>query len=374
MVVFHASALGNSQLLDKRKLQIALVAPLYESIPPQLYGGSERVVYNLAEELTRRGHAVTLYASGDSHISGKLVGVSERALRLAHCVDSIAYHVVQNEWVLRDAEQFDVIHFHNGYLHFSLARRCPTPALTTLHGRLDQADFAPVAQEFADLPVVSISRSQRAPHPGLTWIGNVYNGIAPATLTFSDAPDSSEDYLVFLGRISPEKGPDRAIEIARRAKRRLKIAAKVDAADQAYFEREIKTLLSDPLVEFIGEVDEAGKNRLLRGARALLFPINWPEPFGLVMIEALACGTPVIAFPGGAVGEVMRDGVTGFVVPDVENAVAALQRVNEIKRRDCREHFERQFTSQRMADGYLRLYDRLIAGKLADEPDPTEVP
>jgi glycosyltransferase involved in cell wall biosynthesis len=335
-----------------------LVAPLYESIPPALYGGTERVVANLAEELVHKGHEVALYASGDSQSPARLVPVCQKALRLSDCVDSIAHHVLENEWVIRDASQYDVIHFHNGYLHFPLVRRCSTPSLTTLHGRLDLPDLVGLAGEFTDVPLASISTAQRRPLPHLNWIGTAYNGIGSDVLTFGDEP---EDYFVFLGRISPEKRADRAIEIARRVGRKLVIAAKVDAADREYFAREIEPMLDDPLVDFVGEVDELGKNDLLRRAEALLFPIDWPEPFGLVMIEAMACGTPVVAFDSGSVPEVMREGVTGFVVRDMDSAARAAGAVHELDRRACREHFERNFTSQIMAERYVRLYDRLVA-------------
>lgn len=338
-------------------LKVALVAPLYESIPPVLYGGTERVVANLADELTRLGHAVTLYASGDSRSAGTLVSVCDRSLRLAKSVDPVAHHIVQNEWVLRDAGQFDVIHFHNGYLHFSGARRCKTPTVTTLHGRLDLDDLTSLAGEFRDIPVVSISTSQRAPLPQMNWVETVYNGIPPAE---SALQESAGDYFVFLGRISPEKRADRAIEIATRSGRRLIIAAKVDDADRLYFENDIRPLLSRPGVEFVGEVDESGKGQLLRGAAALLFPISWPEPFGLVMIESMSYGTPVIAFNCGSVPEVMQDGVSGFVVETIEQAVHAAGQVCRIRRRGVRAYFEERFTAEHMAKGYLRVYRQLL--------------
>lgn len=340
-------------------MDIAQVSPLYESVPPRGYGGTERVVSFLTEELVRQGHRVTLFASGDSVTRARLVPACPSSLRLnPNCVDQLAHHLVMLETVFRMRHEFDLIHFHVDYLHFPWSRRSTVPQLTTLHGRLDIPDLQPVYAEFTEMPVVSISHAQRAPLPDADWVGTVHHGLPRTLYTFRPRPGG---YLAFVGRISPEKGADRAIRIARAAGLPLKIAAKVDTADRDYFHSTVRPLLrgtSD--VEFIGEVGEREKNELLGHALALLFPIDWPEPFGLVMIEAMACGTPVIAFPGGSVAEIMEDGVTGFVVQTVEEAVRALARVPSLDRRRCREVFERRFTAERMAWDYVRLYERVV--------------
>jgi glycosyltransferase involved in cell wall biosynthesis len=341
-------------------VRIAQVSPLYESVPPTLYGGTERVVSYLTEELVRQGHEVTLFASGDSQTSAELVPVCPRALRLdAGCRDALAHHVLLLERVRQHAHRFDLIHFHCDYLHFPLSRLGRWRHLTTLHGRLDIPDLVPLYQEFREVPVVSISDAQRRPLPWLNWQGTVYHGLPTDLFTFREQPGK---YLAFLGRISPEKRPDRAIAIAQRVGMPLKIAAKVDAADKAYYEAEIRPLIrrAGSLVEFLGEIGGKEKDDFLGQAYALLFPIDWPEPFGLVMIEALACGTPVIACRCGSVPEVIEDGVTGFVVDSVEEAVAAVGRVGQLSRRRCREEFERRFSVQRMVRDYLRLYRRLL--------------
>lgn len=340
------------------RLRIALVAPLYESVPPRLYGGTERVVANLANALVSMGHDVTLYASGDSQTAARLVATCPEALRLSRCVDPLSHHILQLERVFQRASEFDVIHFHNGTLHFPLARRSDVPTLTTMHGRLDLPDLFPMMREFTDMPLASISNAQRRPLRDLQWLGTVYNGMPRHAFRYS--PRGGE-HFVFLGRISPEKRVDRAIEIARRTGRRLIIAAKVDAADERYFATEIEPLLSHPLVRFIGEVNDEQKGALLRAARALLFPIDWPEPFGLVMIEAMACGAPVIAFNHGSVPEVIKDGVSGFIVHDMDGAVRAARAIEQIDRAQCRARFEQRFTSAVMADGYVALYRRLLA-------------
>ncbi len=330
---------------------------MYESVPPSLYGGTERVVSFLTEELVRRGHEVTLFASGDSRTSARLVPCVPKALRLdPGSKDWLSAHVLQLEKVVRQAGEFDFIHFHVDTLAFPFARRISTPHLSTLHGRLDLPELAPLYREFREHPVVSISDAQRSPLPFARWVGTVYHGLPRDLLRFHPAPGS---YLAFLGRISPEKRPDRAIEIARRSGIPLKIAAKVDRADQEYFESVVKPLLDDPLVEFIGEVDEKGKQEFLGNALALLFPIDWPEPFGLVMIEAMACGTPVVAFRRGSVPEVMEDGVTGFVVDTVAQAVRAVEQVPSLPREACRRVFEERFSVERMARDYLRLYAKV---------------
>jgi glycosyltransferase involved in cell wall biosynthesis len=335
-------------------MRIAQVAPLYESVPPQAYGGTERVVSYLTEELVARGHDVTLFASADSVTDARLVAACPQALRLdASCHDSLAHHVVMLERVARDRDQFDVIHFHTDYLHFSLARRHALPRLTTLHGRLDIPELAMLYREFSTEPVVSISKSQQTPIPHAHWIGNVYHGLPQDLYRFQEKPG---DYLAFLGRVSPEKRLDRAIEIATRLGLTLRVAAKIDRADREYYVKHIAPLLHSPYVEFIGEISEAEKNDFLGGARALLFPIDWPEPFGLVLIEAMACGTPVIAYRRGSVPEIITDGETGFLVENADQAVAAVKRLRDVSRRRCREVFEERFTAARMADDYLSMY------------------
>jgi len=339
-------------------MKIAQVAPLYESVPPHGYGGTERVVSYLTEQLVREGHEVTLFASGDSQTAADLVPCSPRSLRLGKAVDTLAHHIVMLERVFQRADQFDLVHFHVDYLHFPLSRRIAFNQLTTLHGRLDLPDLPFLYDEFPDMPLVSISDSQRKPLPQANWIGTVYHGLPPASFTLRETP---EKYLLFLGRISPEKRVDRAIEISQRARRKLKICAKIDRADRYYFNKHIKPLLDHPSVEFVGEVGHEKKNELLGGAAALLFPIDWPEPFGLVMIEALACGTPVIAFPCGSVPEIIANGDTGFVVNDIEEAVEAVHRIQTIDRRRCRQEFEHRFTDQRMAQDYVRIYESRLA-------------
>ena len=346
-------------------MKIAQVAPLFESVPPRTYGGTERVVHYLTEELIRQGHDVVLYASGDSRTRAQLRAVVPEALRLAgKNSEPLAWQVLQLAAVMREARDFDVIHFHTDFLHFPLSRHLTVPQLSTLHGRLDLAHLQSVFAEFQDMMVTSISNHQRLPLPSARWIGTVYNGL-PETLY--DFEPRGGDYLAFLGRISPEKGPEAAIAIALRAGMRLRMAAKVDPADREYFEARVRPLLREPLIEYLGEVDERGKNELLGGARALLFPVDWPEPFGLAMIESMACGTPVIAYRRGSVPEIMVDGVTGCIVDGVEEAVAALARIDGIDRHACRRHFETHFSARRMADGYLDLYRRLSSGSAADD-------
>ncbi len=335
-------------------MRIAQVSPLYESVPPKLYGGTERVVHYLTEELVKMGHDVTLFATEDSDTNARLVSICPTALRLSKdVIDPFAHHILMLEKVFKEADRFDIIHFHIDYIHFPLVRRMKTPTITTLHGRLDIPDIYPLYKEFSDIPLVSISNDQRRPLPFANWQGTVYHGL-PREL-FTPVYRKGE-YLAFLGRISPEKRPDLAIEIAIKAGMPLKIAAKVDKKDKEYYEQKVKPLLKHPLVEFIGEIGEAEKNEFLGGAYALLFPIDWPEPFGLVMIEAMACGTPVIARRCGSVPEVMVDGVTGFVVDTVDEAVEALKRVESLDRRRVRRVFEERFTSERMAQEYVRIY------------------
>ncbi|HTL04468.1 MAG TPA: glycosyltransferase family 4 protein [Gemmatimonadales bacterium] len=341
-------------------MRIAQVAPLYESVPPKLYGGTERVVSYLTEELVAQGHEVTLFASGDSRTAARLVSTYPRALRLdKQAKDHLVHHYVMLEEVIRQAEQFDIIHYHIDYVHFPVSRRLTRPQLTTMHGRLDLPDLHWLYREYGDMPLVSISNAQREPIPHADWRGTVYHGLPLDLHTLQEKPGG---YLAFLGRISPEKRVDRAIEIARRVGMPLRIAAKVDRADRNYFEKEIKALLQQPFVEFLGEIGEAEKQRFLGEAYALLFPIDWREPFGLVMIEALSCGTPVVAWRQGSVSEVLEDGVTGYIVDELEDAVAAVEKVESLSRRRCREVFEECFSARRMARDYLTLYRRLLGG------------
>ncbi|MGE5835956.1 MAG: glycosyltransferase family 4 protein [Acidobacteriota bacterium] len=347
-------------------MRIAQISPLYESVPPQLYGGTERVVHFLTEELVRQGHDVTLFASGDSVTAARLVPMSERSLRLdPKSVDAMAHHLLMLEHVFRAADDFDVMHFHIDYLHFPLSRRARRPNVTTLHGRLDIVDLVPLYHEYRDMPLVSISDAQRAPLPHAHWTATVYHGLPPDLLTLQDTPGR---YLAFLGRVSPEKRVDRAVEIARRSGLPLRVAAKIDEADRAYFDADIAPLFELPFVEYIGEIGEAEKQAFLGNARALLFPIDWMEPFGLVMIEAMACGTPVIAWPGGSVGEVMEDGVTGFIVNEIDDAVEATRRIGDLDRRRCREVFDDRFTVARMARDYVTVYESLIS-RNAEPPE-----
>ena len=353
---------------DEGPLSIAQVAPLHESVPPKLYGGTERIVSYLTEELVAQGHDVTLFASGDSITSARLVPATSRSLRLDEsCRDPLARHMVLLEMVFRQSERFDLIHFHCDYLHYPLSRRMAVPTLTTLHGRLDLSDLVPLYREFSDMPLVSVSDAQRLPLPWAHWLTTVHHGLP---ISFGTRRVESGDTLAFLGRISPEKRVDRAIEIALRAGMRLRIAAKVDPQDRIYFEEVIRPLLGHPSVEFLGEIGEEEKERFLGEAHALLFPIDWPEPFGLVMIEAMACGTPVIAFRRGSVPEVIEEGVTGFVVETVEEAALAVERVGGLKRRRCREVFEARFTSKRMAEDYIAAYRRLPGeGRMSHLPE-----
>jgi glycosyltransferase involved in cell wall biosynthesis len=342
-------------------MKIAQVAPLYESVPPKLYGGTERVVSYLTEELVRQGHQVTLFASGDSVTQARLEEVCSRSLRLdQECVDQLAHHIVLLEQVFRQASAFDLMHFHIDYLHFPLSIRQHIPTVTTLHGRLDLPDLVPLYKMFPSMPVVSISNAQRAPLPWVNWLGTVYHGLPEDLYTFRETPGT---YLAFLGRITPEKGVEQAIAIAQQVGIPLKIAAKVDRVDREYFQEVVRPLLqNNSLVEYLGEVGDANKDAFLGEAYAVLFPIDWPEPFGLVMIEAMACGTPVVAYPRGAVPEVLEDGVTGWIVEGIEEAVQAVGRVSAISRVRCRQVFEERFLASRMAQDYLRIYKELLGG------------
>jgi len=339
-------------------MRIAQVAPLIESVPPKHYGGTERIVSYLTEELVRAGHDVTLFGSGDSVTSARLIAPTRRSLRKnERCKDPIAREVILIDHVVEHAREFDLIHFHTGYLHFAVSRHLPVPHVTTLHGRLDMLDLVRVFDRFRDVPVISISDSQREPVPWANWEATIYHGLPNDLFRFY--PDRG-DYLAFLGRISPEKGADRAIEIAKRVDMPLKIAAKVDRADRRYFKRVVEPLLNDPHVEWVGEISDQQKNEFLGNAYALLFPIDWPEPFGLVMIEAMACGTPVIAYESGSVSEVMEDGITGFVVNELDEAAEAIGRVADLRRERCREVFENRFTATRMADDYMEVYEQMV--------------
>jgi glycosyltransferase involved in cell wall biosynthesis len=341
-------------------VRIAQIAPLFESVPPHGYGGTERVVSYLTEELVAMGHDVTLFATADSETRAKLVPCAPQALRLAgYRGDPAVPHLIMMEEVFRRPADFDVIHDHVDLIGRPFARRTPVPVLTTLHGRLDLEEIGILFAEYSDLAMVSISDSQREPWPDASWIGTVHHGLPRHLYRFHPEPGG---YLAFIGRASPEKRLDRAIEIAVRSHRPLRIAAKVDPADTEYFKEVVEPMLNHPLVEWIGELDDRAKDDFLGNALALLFPIDWPEPFGLTMIESLACGTPVIAWQHGSVAEVLEAGVTGFLCEDVGAAVRAVGRLDRLSREACRESFERRFTSERMAGDYLELYERLIRG------------
>jgi glycosyltransferase involved in cell wall biosynthesis len=345
--------------LEPQAMRIAQIAWLNESLPPKLYGGIERVVSWLTEELVAMGHDVTLFASGDSVTSATLAPMRQRAIRLDPSVrDPIALHYRMVEQVYRRKDEFDVLHSHLDYYPLSLLTRQSTPFLTTLHGRLDLDDYVQIFSAFPAAPFVSISDSQRRPMPDLNWLGTVPHGMPADLLTPLPV---RRDYAAFLGRISPEKGIERAIRIALRAGMGLKIAAKVDRVDQAYYESVVMPLIrANPSLEFVGEIDDRRKAEFLSGAHALLFPIDWPEPFGLVMIEAMACGTPVIAWRAGSVPEVIDEAVTGFTVTSEDEAVAAARRVHTLNRTTVRATFERRWTARRMAEDYVALY-RMLA-------------
>lgn len=342
-------------------MKIAQIAPLAEAVPPRLYGGTERIVSYLTEELVRQGHDVTLFASGDSLTKAKLVPGSAIALRLDPSVkDTIPYHMIMLDEVRQRVQEFDVLHFHIDLLHYPQLRDLAHKSITTLHGRLDLPDLKPFYTHFPDYPLVSISDDQRRPMPPVNWVGTVYHGLPRDVLPFKRNPSGA--YFAFLGRISPEKRPDRAIEIARAAGVRLKMAAKVDKADEAYWKAVVEPMVRDcEHVEFIGEINERQKADFLGNAKALLFPIDWPEPFGLVMIEAMACGTPVIAFGNGSVPEVVDHGKSGLIVHDVKAAVDAVRRIDALDRKMVRATFEKRFTVERMAQDYLSVYRGILA-------------
>ncbi len=343
-----------------QRMRIAQISPLYESVPPSGYGGTERVVSWLTEALVAAGHELVLFASGDSQTKAELVPCAPRALRLdPGAPDPIAAHLVMLEEAFSRAHEFDVIHAHVDYLAFPFARRVRCPVVTTLHGRLDLPSLVPVFREYPEQRVISISDHQRAAAAAARAGRRRSTTACRRTCTASGT--AGDGYLAFLGRISPEKRVDRAIEIAVRAGRPLRIAAKIDAADRAYYEREIQPLFDHPLVEYVGELGDGEKNDFLGNAAAVLFPIDWPEPFGLIMIEALACGTPVIAWPHGSVPEVLEDGVSGYLCTEIDEAVRAVERIGELDRRRCRAEFERRFTAERMARDYAAVYERFLA-------------
>ncbi|HEY3474981.1 MAG TPA: glycosyltransferase family 4 protein [Anaerolineales bacterium] len=340
-------------------MNIAQIAPLWESVPPKLYGGTERVVSYITEELIRQGHDVTLFASGDSQTMARLWPACPLSFRLeGGLINRDAPLLLMQEQALGvEADRFDVIHSHLDFLSFPLSRRCPTPVLTTLHGRLDLPELVPIYGEYADMPVVSISNAQRMPLPNANWQGTVYHGL-PDLYTFHPNPGS---YLAYLGRICPEKRPDHAIEIAKRVGIPLRMAAKIDPLDREYFENKIAPLLDHPLVEYLGEITDAEKCDLLGNAAAVLCTYDWPEPFGIVLIEALACGTPVLAYRCGSIPEIIEDGVTGFICDNLDGMVAAIDRLPLIRRQRCRDSFKTRFTVERMVQDYLAIYQRMAA-------------
>jgi glycosyltransferase involved in cell wall biosynthesis len=346
-------------------MRIAQVAPLQEAVPPRFYGGTERVVSYLTEHLVELGHDVTLFASGDSDTSARLIPICRQGLRLdPGCQNPVPYEILALEAVLGQADDFDIIHFHEERLHLPWSRRIRCATVTTMHGRLDLRELVPLYREYADIPLVSISDAQRSPLPWANWRATVYHGLPDDLYRCHSEPGG---YLAFLGRICPEKGVDRAIAIARRAGVELKIGAKVDPADEEYFETEIRHLLSDPLVDFIGEIGDGDKEAFLGGALALLMPIGWPEPFGLVVIEAMACGTPVIAFPFGSMPELIEPGANGFLVENEDQAAAAVHAAARLDRKLCRRVFDERFTAARMASDYIGVY-----AQLADEAAPLD--
>ncbi|WP_367159282.1 glycosyltransferase family 4 protein [Kozakia baliensis] len=342
-------------------MKIAQIAPLAECCPPKLYGGTERIVSYLTEELVRQGHDVTLFASGDSQTAAHLVSCSAMALRLDPTIeDRLPYYVMMLDKVRQRAHEFDVLHFHIDLMHYPLFREMKNRIVTTLHGRLNLPDLQPFYEFFSELPLVSISNDQRQPMPPVNWAATVLHGLPSDLLMPMKKPRN--DYLAFLGRICPEKRPDRAIEIAMATGMPLKIAAKVDPADEEYWQSYLKPLVdSAPNIEFVGEINEQQKSDFLGHAQALLFPIDWPEPFGLVMIEAMACGTPVIAFKCGSVPEVIDEGVTGFIVSNVQEAADAVRKTVNFDRARVRATFEKRFTVERMAKDYLDIYRNLIS-------------
>ena len=344
-------------------MKIAQVAPLYESVPPRGYGGTERVVSYLTEALVEMGHDVTLFATGDSYTMANLVAVVPTGLRLDEDQpDPLVWHTIMMDMVLKSAHEYDVIHFHTDVLQLALAGQCRTPCMSTPHGRLDLPDLKPLFRRFGKHPMTSISNSQRAPVPWANWRATVHHGLPLGLYSLNLQP---QEYFAFVGRISPEKRCDRAIEIAKACGIPLRIAAKVDPADRAYFESTIEPLLDDDLITFVGEIGEDAKNDFIGNAKALLMPIDWPEPFGLVMIEAMACGTPVVAYANGSVPEVIDQGVTGFIVHNQDEAIAAAKNIGRIDRRRCREMFEQRFAAPVMARRYVEVYRELVDTRVA---------
>lgn len=338
-------------------MKIAQVAPLAESVPPKLYGGTERIVSYITEELVRLGHEVTLFASGDSRTAGQLRPMGTSALRQGSRVSiPQAPTTLMLENAFQAADDFDLIHSHLDFLAFPFARRCETPMLTTLHGRLDLPELVPVFQQYPEMPLISISHAQRQPLPWANWASTVYHGLPKDLYSYHPA---SGDYLAFVGRLTPEKRPDQAIEAAKRAGIPLRIAAKVDPVDQAYFEEVIQPLLDHPLIEYIGEINDAEKDEFMGNAYALLAPFDWPEPFGLVFIEALACGTPVVAYRRGSLPELIDQGITGTICDSFDDLVNAIEQIPSLDRRLCRQVFEERFTVERMVQDYLRVYQEL---------------
>ncbi|MDZ4675965.1 MAG: glycosyltransferase family 4 protein [Oligoflexia bacterium] len=340
-------------------MRIAQVSPLFESVPPKLYGGTERVVSYLTEELIRLGHDVTLFASGDSLTAARLVSPCAKAIRQLGKNDcSLIPQLVMLEQLKREKSEYDIAHFHLDYLHYSLLREHDIPSVTTMHSRLDIAQLIPLYQEFSEIPVVSISDAQRIPLPWLNWKGTVHHGLPTDLYSLYTKP---QRYAAFLGRISPEKRPDRAIEITRRAGIKLKIAAKVGYPDEDYWENFIKPLIAkSPHVEFIGEINETEKNEFLGNATVMIAPIDWPEPFGLVIIEAMACGTPVLAYRCGSTPELIKNGVNGYIVDNMSSAEKCMNKINEIDRTKCRLYFEEHFAVEKMAREYVRVYENIL--------------
>lgn len=339
-------------------MKIAQIAPLWESVPPQRYGGTERIVSYITEELVRQGHDVTLFASGDSLTAARLKAVCPQALRLNNGIfNRDAPQVLLQEWAFGAmAKEFDLIHSHLDFLGFSTARRCGTPVVTTLHGRLDLPELVPVFHEFAEMPLVSISESQRRPLPFSNWVGTVHHGL-PDLYRPHYEPGK---YLAYLGRISPEKRPDHAITLAKRVGIPLKMAAKVDPADEAYFRAEIEPMMRHPLIEFLGEITDEEKDEFIGNAIALVCPYDWPEPFGIVLIEALACATPVLAYRRGSIPEIIESGVTGFISETLDEMISSVTNLETIDRRHCRESFDRRFTATRMVSDYVKIYEEVV--------------
>jgi glycosyltransferase involved in cell wall biosynthesis len=348
--------LASSTFFQEDIMRIAQISPLIESVPPKLYGGTERVISYLTEELVRQGHEVTLFASGDSITAAHLIAGCRKSLRLEKGVaDPLAHHILMLEKIWQQADRFEIIHNHLDYLSFPMIKRIGTPAVTTLHGRLDIPDLLPLYRKFKQTRLISISDSQREPIPWANWQDTVYHGL-PVEL-YKPCLDPS-GYLAFIGRVSPEKRVDRAIEIAHRSGRRLKIAAKIDRVDRDYYQTKIAPMLRGSDIEFIGEISESEKNTFLGNASALLFPVDWPEPFGMVLIEAMACGTPAIAYGRGSVPEVVEEGVSGFIVRSIPEAVEAVNKIESLDRATVRHAFESRFSAKRMAQDYIRIYQK----------------